>query len=303
MTEKSTEFTARMLNSITEKLDGGTNYRTWSLDMQMILEANDYWGWIDGTEPRPKEAEKRTDGTPQPEEAEKAKERVLWDKKNRKVLALLILSVNPAEKEHIRDCVKASDAWERLEKMYSGKRTHRLLSKLKELTSLKLELVGTMSEYLRRSKQIVSELSVLGLKLDELAMKAFILNGLSEKYDVLVMTLESQIESLGLQDLSARLLEEAGKMGDRDSSDHVLFAGKGKSGVFCTYCGRHGHREEDGCRTKKFRERAGKGNSQATPPCHHCGSGRHGLDECPEVHGLGAGGKGERAESALEWIF
>ena len=73
------------------------------------------------------------------------------------------------------------------------------------------------------------------------------------------MTLESQIESLGLQDLSARLLEEAGKMGDRDSSDHVLFAGKGKSGVFCTYCGRHGHREEDGCRTKKFREELEKG--------------------------------------------
>jgi|SRR5271154_1701009 len=281
--DKSTEFgTARMLHSVTEKLDGSTNYRTWALDMQMLLEVNEYWGLIDGTEPRPKEAT-----APGPEEEETVKQRTLWDKKNRKVLALLILSVKPAEKEYIRDCVTASDAWEKLGKMYSGKRTHRLLAKLKELTNLNLELKGgNMPEYLRVSKQTVSELSVLGLKLDELAKKAFILNGLPEKYDMLVMTLESQIATIDLEDVSARLLEEAEKLGDRNNGDQALSARFGKRGP------------------------PGGPGGYKGPPCEHCGGSNHSISKCYDVHGYPPDYKGERrsgrsekAGSATEWLF
>lgn len=59
----------------------------------------------------------------------------------------------------------------------------------------------------------------MGLKRDELAKKGFILNGLPEKYDMLVMTLESQIATIDFEDMSARLLEEAEKLGDRNNGD------------------------------------------------------------------------------------
>ena len=54
----ATEFLSVMLDNIQAQLDVRDNYQTWSLDMQMLSEAKDYWQLIDGTETWPAEAGK-----------------------------------------------------------------------------------------------------------------------------------------------------------------------------------------------------------------------------------------------------
>jgi len=39
----ATEFLSVMLDNIQAQLDVRDNYQTWSLDMQMLSEAKDYW--------------------------------------------------------------------------------------------------------------------------------------------------------------------------------------------------------------------------------------------------------------------
>ena len=253
----------RLLTSMVTLAEGGGNYRTWSLDWRMLLEAHEYWGFIDGTKPRPGD----------PSTVPAARDQKVWDTNNRKVLAWIILSVKPAEKEYIRDCATAKEAWEVLEKMYSGKRTHRLLSKLKELTKLELGN-DSMPEYLRAMRQTISELSVLGLKLDELAMKAFILAGLPEDYRILVTSLESQIEEIQVDDLTARLLEEYSKYGDlgNNPTSGMSFLARTKrvAGKQCTACGKQGHTVAN-CWSLH-----GKGEQE----CEYCGKYGHGEDDC-----------------------
>src|SRR5579859_5972087 len=105
-------------------------------------------------------------------------------------------------------------------------------------------------------KEKMSELAAIGMKLDTDVKLAIIVNGLSETYRYLVVNLEQQ-EVVDFDELSARLLEEEGKIHHGDNSVIALLAkGKNKwSGNHpfdgeCYGCGKRGHLKRD-CRETK----------------------------------------------------
>jgi len=188
-----------------EPLQGSANYRTWKFSMRMVLQAKDLWEVVSGEEVKP--------------EAEKAAQ--AWEKKARKALATIALALSAAEKEHIIDCTSPTAAWDVLEKLYEGKGRNRKFMLLQELFRMSMEGV-TMDSYLRAVREKMSELSTIGLKLENDIKLAIILNGLPERYRYLVVSLEKQ-EKIDFDELAARLLEEEKQVDPRTAAVAVMY--------------------------------------------------------------------------------
>jgi len=240
----------------------GTNYRSWAFSVKMLLKAKELWGYVEGTTKRPEDA---------------GKAQATWDSKDQLALSSIALGLKPSEQEHIYECTTAKAAWDRLEEIYSGKGVHRLLSLMKSLMESKLNKNGKgMKEYIKNIRQTANEITEIGYKLEDPIVITFILNGLSEDYRYLVVNLESQVESISFQDLTARLIDEetqVSKMGS--SSEARILAIKGRELSKCEGCGRSGHtvercfgtlrcgycvgpgHDESNCYCKRYREERG----------------------------------------------
>ena len=101
----------------------------------------------------------------------------------------------------------------------------------------------------------MSELSTIGLKLEDDIKLAIILNGLPERYRYLVVSLEKE-EKIDFDELTARLLEEELKVNPgaakialtarknaRVSNRESMKKGAEWKGFQCYACGAYGHRQ------------------------------------------------------------
>jgi hypothetical protein len=212
-----------------EPLQGSKNYRTWKFSMKMILQAKDLWEVVSGEEDKPVDEN----------------EALVWDKKGRKALALIVLGLAAEEKEHVIDCVGPKEAWDTLEKLYEGKGRNRKFMLLQDLFKMTLASYDGMDFYLRSVREKMSELSTTGVKLEDDVKLAIILNGLEEKYRYLTVTFESK-EKIDFDELDARLREEEMKV-DPMVGRTALKAGKrdGKLKLKCWECGEIGHVRSD----------------------------------------------------------
>jgi hypothetical protein len=213
-----------------ETLQGSTNYRTWKFSVRMVLQARDLWEVVSGEEVKPVE-----------EKAAQA-----WEKKARKALATIALALSAAEKEHIIECTTPKAAWDILEKLYEGKGRNRKFMLLQELFRMSME-GESMDVYLRAVREKMSELSTVGLKLEDDIKLAIILNGLPERYRYLVVSLEKE-EKIDFDELTARLLEEEAKVNPGANvkalmSKKNLYSGGGfvEREYRCYGCGELGH--------------------------------------------------------------
>jgi gag-polypeptide of LTR copia-type/Domain of unknown function (DUF4219)/Zinc knuckle len=273
--------TGSITTSVFERIAAldGTNYRSWAFSMKMLLKAHELWEVIE-------DDDTDEDGTSAtgPEKGKGKKPDAKWRKKDQLALSNIALALKPSEQEHIYNCVTAKDAWNCLKQLYEGKGTHRFLSLLKSISTAKLEDGVKMKEYIRGVRQIATQLSEIDVKFEKIAVIGFILNGLPDHYRYLVVNLESQVETISYEDLSARLMDEenrliesvgSGLKSDKLSEDFDTVAAhfvklkglichsckqrghiakecpdKSKS-MTCEWCGESGHDEEN-CKIKKY---------------------------------------------------
>ena len=267
----------------------GTNYRSWAFALKMLLKAHELWEVIEDEEEGGEEAAPKA-------VAAKKMETKAWKKKDQLALSNIALAVKPSEQEHIYSCATAKEAWNCLKELYEGKGTHRFLSLLKSISTAKLEDGVAMKDYIRGVRQTADQLSEMNVKLEKAAVVEFILNGLPEGYRYLVVNLESQVQTISYEDLSARLMDEEKRtlkllnmdarsgmgIGDSDDVKGYVARSKGRvchncqeSGHFarecperlksirCNWCGKMGHKEAK-CSVKEFQ---GKNNGSSKQQC------------------------------------
>ena len=153
-------------------------------------------------------------------------------------MAIIALVMTQEEKENIIECTGPKEAWDSLKKLYEGKGWNRKFMLLHELFQLSVERKETMDAYLRAVREKMSELSTIGLKLEDDIKLAIILNGLPEKYRYLVVSMENQ-QKIDFDELTARLMEEEKKL-DPGAGKIALMAKKGLT-LKCYGCGETGH--------------------------------------------------------------
>jgi len=249
-----------------ELLQGSSNYRTWKFSVRMVLQAKDLWEVVSGEEAQPSATD----------------EKAAWERKARKALATIALTLSAAEKEHIIECTNPKAAWEILEKLYEGKGRNRKFMLLQELFRMSMSEGEKMDVYLRAVREKMSELAVVGLKLEDDIKLAIILNGLSERYRYLVVSFEKQ-ERIDFDELTARLLEEEIKVDPTAAGPMAMLSRK----AGCYICGDVGHLKRD-CLRK----------------CRHCNKGGHKESQCwikhPELKPEGRGeSEGKYAVTAV----
>ena len=102
----------------------------------------------------------------------------------------------------------------------------------------------------------MSELSTVGLRLEEDIKLVIILNGLPERYRYLIVSIEKQ-EKIDFNELAVRLLEEEKKVDlEAKIGQSVLLSKTQKAKGDCHYCGQQGHWKRD-CLVRKHREDKG----------------------------------------------
>ena len=82
------------MSSNIEKLNR-ENYDTWKMQMKAILVKDDLWEYVDGTISKPQAADEAS----------------LWNKRDGKVQADIILAVSSSELCHVKHCKTSHEIW------------------------------------------------------------------------------------------------------------------------------------------------------------------------------------------------
>jgi hypothetical protein len=239
-----------------EKLDG-SNFHAWKFKMRMVLEDKDLWDIVDGSEERPAgDAGK------------------LWDKRARKALATIALSLKDSELVHVRQCKDPKEAWMKLSEVYETKGlANRLFLRRKFFTAQFLD-GDSMQSHINKVNTMAEQLEAIGAPVssDDIAMT--LLCSLPESYDNLIVALESRADDLTVEFVTARLLQEEARRKESGSqkADAAFFSKtarnknyraksirpkRDKSKDKCNYCGKVGHWAED-CYKRLAKEQDGQ---------------------------------------------
>lgn len=81
----------------------GKNYTSWAFQFQLYLEGKELWGYVDGTEKKPKEDDKKI---------------LAWKTKDAKIKTWILGTVEPRFILNLRLCQTAKEMWGYLKKVY-----------------------------------------------------------------------------------------------------------------------------------------------------------------------------------------
>ena len=263
-----------------EKLDG-TNFVNWKHRMGMLLEEKDLWEVVIGEETLP--------STASPQDQEK------FNKKQRKALIMITLSINDKELSHVRSCKTATEAWNKLVAVHEAKGIANRLFLRDQLRHAKMEEGEKMLDYITRVRNLVEKLDAVGMPIKDDEVVLTLLGGLPKSYTPLVVALES-CSNLLLEDCCTRLLHEELR---RHSRNEV---GDGEAAFF----GKQGRCKEGnrGGNNGRPQESNTRGASSASQPrlCFYCGKPGHMKKDCRKrLYDLKANkSKGEQASTAFE---
>jgi gag-polypeptide of LTR copia-type len=113
---------------------GSGSYRTWKFSMHMTLQAKELWEVVSGDEGVKPESDPKG----------------AWDKRAKKPLAIIALSMSVVELEHIIDCEMPKEAWDILAKLYERQGRNRKFMLLQELFHMLMATSDfSMDSYLR----------------------------------------------------------------------------------------------------------------------------------------------------------
>ena len=225
----------------------GENFHLWKFKMQMVLEEKDLWNIVKGDEVEP--AEEGTTET----------QRRQFQKRERKALATICLSLGDEQLSLVRTATTAKEAWSKLESHYEVKSLANKLFLRKKYFTMSMGVDESMSEHINKMKELASQLEAVGASITEDDQVATLLCSLPESYNGLITALESRADNLTLEFVTARLLHEEHKrkesLSTQDAGEKALLS-------------KHDRTNQRGFKPK----RKGK--------CHNCGIPGHWAREC-----------------------
>lgn len=175
-----------------DKLDSD-NYDTWSMQVRSILVHSELWPIVNGKSKRP------TNAT----EASK------WDDLNEKALAIIVLLLKTPQINYVKNCTKASDAWNKLADIHKPSDPIQRVNLYKKLLSLRMPANSSIVEYLNDFTETSNKLAEMGLEINEELLVVILLSSLCNDYQNFVQTIESANSLPTFDVLKMKLLLES----------------------------------------------------------------------------------------------
>ncbi|KAI1306499.1 hypothetical protein HDE_00976 [Halotydeus destructor] len=144
------------------------NYRIWSVQMKLFLQAKDLSGLIDGTWPQPE----KTD-----EDGQK-----VWFQANSKALYFIHTSVDESIFEHIEASESATEAWAKLASVFQRTTSLDKLAATTAFHAYKYDGTATMAKHVSMVENMAKKMKMLGEHVTENYVVAKLLQGLPDRY-------------------------------------------------------------------------------------------------------------------------
>lgn len=259
-TESEIEMSKSEFN--VEKLSGSENYHDWCFAIENLLALKGLRKCIvekEVAEGAPIAAEE-TDAS----KLEQAK-------------STLALSVEKNLFVHIRNCKRALEIWKKFRNLFEDRGLNRKICLLRTLISYKLEESDGMQGYIDGISNTASKLEGIGFNLTDEWLTAIMLAGLTEKFQPMIMTLESNSKTITPDEIKYKLLDSQTETG---SGNESAFYGKK-------------YKNQKANDNQKF-------NKKRAKKCWICKSHTHLANTCSEKKNSG---KAESAKTAIEAAF
>lgn len=163
--------------------------------------------------------------------------------------AKLVLLIEPNLFVHIKEAKTAKEVWDKLVVTFDDSGLTRRVGLLRELTTTKLENCSSIEEYVNRIVGTAHKLNSIGMKVDDEWIGSLLLSGLPEKFQPMIMAIESSGMKITADSIKTKLLQDADTYGGLNgpvktpSQAMPVFTNKKEKhrGPKCYGCGRYGH--------------------------------------------------------------
>lgn len=230
-----------------QKLKGNENYHTWQFAMKNLLAYNGLSKCIETVDV---EATTNAAATVRCAETDASK--------RAKAKAIIILAIEQSIYVHINKCNDAVSVWTTLQKLYEDTGLSRKIGLLRSLIQCRLEDCNDMQDFIDKIMSAANKLTGIGFGISDEWLGAILLAGLTEKYEPMIMSIESNNQEISADAIISKLMDMK-----QSNSNGEAFIGKGKFNK---------------------NKRKGKKNNVANKKreCFICGSEQHLANACPQ---------------------
>jgi hypothetical protein len=214
------------------------NFTTWKYRLQLILKDRQLWKYVDGSTPEPVDAGQRAQ----------------WEEKDQQAFSQIALTVSDSVVGHVRNARTSAEAWTKLCSVFEQRGLAAQVFLRRKLVNVKLNGGGSMLDHINTVRELSEQLNAIGAPVSDGELAITLLGSLPDRYDPLIISLESRsAQDVTFDGVAARLLaeerrqEEAAQASWVDpvaTAEHALMAKFGKRKM-CSYCRRPGHTEEN----------------------------------------------------------
>jgi len=188
-----------MIDKLTE-----TNFHEWRQRIKMVLALRDLDDMLD------------EDGKPTDADA---RECAVWKRRDTKASAIIGLTVGSEQLEHVSGCKTMAEMWSTLQGVFQRKSLMNKMKARREFYTVELTVGEGMLGYINRVRNLGENLKAMGSEVTEMEVAMSVLNGVTSKYENLLVALDAKGEDeLSLDFVKSRLLQEEQRQADKSPS-------------------------------------------------------------------------------------
>jgi len=234
-----------------------TNFHEWRQRMKMVLALRDLDDMLD-EDGKPTDAETR--------------EFALWKRRDTKASAIVGLTLASERLEHVSGCKTTAEMWSTLQGVFQRKNLMNKMKARREFYTVAMNVGEGMLGYINRMRNLGENLKATGGDVTELDVAMSVLNGLTSKYENVLVALDAKGEDkLSLDFVKSRLLQEERRQADKSPAPKRIgdmplvganYRGQGRRGdlskIECYFFHKFGHISHDCPQLKAKKQRQDK---------------------------------------------